>query len=130
MDLKERILVTSYDLLTQYGISSVTMDFIAKECGISKRTLYEQFTDKNTLVVKAIKRCNEEQRKQFCKIVEEAPNRLIAILKMYSIIRDFIVNINPAFFFDMDRLYVEIANEYKELRYEHIVYFKDRKSVV
>ena len=36
----------SMDLFTKYGIKSVTMDFIAEELGVSKRTIYELFKDK------------------------------------------------------------------------------------
>ncbi len=50
MDLKERIIKTTSDLFYENGIKSVTMDFIAETMGISKRTLYEIFTDKNELV--------------------------------------------------------------------------------
>ena len=123
MDLKERVLGITYELITRYGISSVTMDFIAKECGISKRTLYEQFTDKNNLVLSAIARRNDEQNQQFCDIAESSPNQLILMLRIYSIVCDFFASINPIFFLDMIRLYPEIYNEYKEIRDEHAKYF-------
>ena len=34
----------------RYGVRSVTMDDIAKELGISKKTIYIHFSDKNTIV--------------------------------------------------------------------------------
>ena len=59
MELNDRFKTTAFGLFSKYGISSVTMDMIAKECGISKRTLYEQFPDKKSLVGAALLFSNE-----------------------------------------------------------------------
>ena len=44
-------------LFSRYGIRSVTMDDISRELGVSKKTLYQQVSDKNDL----IKRGNDPQ---------------------------------------------------------------------
>ena len=49
--IKEQIINTAFDLFSQYGIKSVSMDDVAKAAGISKRTLYESFEDKETLLI-------------------------------------------------------------------------------
>lgn len=46
---KEQVMTTALDLFSQYGIKSVSMDDIARNIGISKRTIYEFFEDKETL---------------------------------------------------------------------------------
>ncbi|MDR1913421.1 MAG: TetR/AcrR family transcriptional regulator, partial [Clostridiales bacterium] len=46
--------MTAFDLFSQYGIKSVSMDDIARNAAISKRTLYEFFGDKETLLVEGI----------------------------------------------------------------------------
>lgn len=48
--MKERILETALRLFSTYGIKSITMQDIARECGISKKTVYEHFSDKTDLV--------------------------------------------------------------------------------
>ena len=50
-DLKQRIIETSFALFLRHGIKSITMDYIASQVGISKRTLYELFKDKDQLVL-------------------------------------------------------------------------------
>ena len=55
MDLKQRILQETSQLLFTVGIASMTMDMVARSCGISKRTLYEQFPDKKSLVKECLK---------------------------------------------------------------------------
>ena len=52
--IKEQIINTAFDLFSQYGIKSVSMDDVAKAAGISKRTLYESFGDKETLLIEGI----------------------------------------------------------------------------
>ncbi|MCD8176103.1 MAG: TetR/AcrR family transcriptional regulator [Tannerellaceae bacterium] len=52
--IREQILLTAFDLFSQYGIKKVSMDDIARSLRISKRTLYEYFTDKETLLVQGI----------------------------------------------------------------------------
>lgn len=48
--MKERIINCSIELFSRYGIKGLTMDAIASELGISKRTLYEYFSCKEQLL--------------------------------------------------------------------------------
>jgi AcrR family transcriptional regulator len=50
MDTKERIIAQTYDLFMRYGIRSVSMDDIAYHLGISKKTIYQFYADKDALV--------------------------------------------------------------------------------
>ena len=50
MEPKERIQEKAHDLFMQYGIRSVSMDDIANSLGMSKKTLYQNFVDKDELV--------------------------------------------------------------------------------
>ena len=59
---KEQVMTTALDLFSQYGIKSVSMDDIARNMGISKRTIYEFFEDKETLLQEAIKFYNNSMR--------------------------------------------------------------------
>ncbi|ATL46533.1 hypothetical protein COR50_04715 [Chitinophaga caeni] len=51
---QERILDVALRMFMTYGAKSITMNDISRECGISKKTLYEHFEDKNELVQEAI----------------------------------------------------------------------------
>ena len=48
--MKEKIIKTALEHFIQYGFKTFTMDDLAKELGISKKTLYEHFATKNILV--------------------------------------------------------------------------------
>src|SRR5215813_13996179 len=54
MDVKERILIKAAELFMRYGIRSITMDEIAAQLGISKKTIYQFFTDKDDMVYAVI----------------------------------------------------------------------------
>ena len=51
VSLKERVVAKASMLFMRNGIKSVTMDNIAGQMGISKRTLYENFRDKDELLM-------------------------------------------------------------------------------
>ena len=50
MEIQERIRQKADELFRRYGIRSVTMDEIAAQLGMSKKTIYQYYTDKDQLV--------------------------------------------------------------------------------
>ena len=56
MEAKERVIAKSIDLFTKSGIRLVTMDQIASAVGMSKRTIYELFKDKDKLLFQCIEK--------------------------------------------------------------------------
>jgi TetR/AcrR family transcriptional regulator, cholesterol catabolism regulator len=48
--MKDTIIIKSCDMFLTHGFKSVTMDDIASEMGISKKTIYQHFSNKNELV--------------------------------------------------------------------------------
>ena len=67
----EKILVKVSGMYRKYGIKSVTMDDVAHELGISKKTLYQYVKDKSDLVEKVVEHvrvCNFGNMKEMNKI--------------------------------------------------------------
>ena len=54
--LKEKIVQAAEDLFLRHGVIAVSMDDIARELGISKKTLYKVFPSKEELVREAVAR--------------------------------------------------------------------------
>jgi len=50
MEARERILEKSSELFSRHGVRRITMDDIAAQCGMSKKTIYQYFKDKDELV--------------------------------------------------------------------------------
>ena len=55
-ETRNRIIEITCDIITRQGIRSARVDDVARIAGISKRTLYEMFEDKNTLIFKCLER--------------------------------------------------------------------------
>ena len=82
-ELKEKIIEAAGHLFAEHGIKSITMDDIAASFGISKRTLYEMFVDKETLLIECIRREMEEELAYMQQLAESC-NVLEILLKKYQ----------------------------------------------
>jgi TetR/AcrR family transcriptional regulator, cholesterol catabolism regulator len=111
MDIRYRIIDGASELFRTYGIKSVTMDSLASQLGISKRTIYEVFSDKDELLVAVLTRIAQKQRELVKKILDESENSIIAIFRMLEINRDFFQDISPAFQADLKKYYNSILME-------------------
>lgn len=119
MNLNERIITTTIQMLMQMGVSSMTMEAIAKSCGISKRTLYEHFPDKLTLVTEALHHKNAAHQKELERIFNEAPNGIDALLRVYAEVRKQITQTSMALVCDIKRLYPSLYNEYEVMHQQN-----------
>lgn len=117
-NLTETILSIANALMGTYGISSVTMDDIAKECHISKRTLYEQIPDKRTLVWQCVLYDRDCKSAEAQKLVMQTATTLEALLHIYRHVRKNLEESTSVFYKDMHRLYPELAKKCKEMHRE------------
>ena len=79
---KEQVMTTALDMFSQYGMKSVSMDDIARNTGISKRTIYEFFEDKETLLQEAIKYHNNTMRKILSEL-EKGPFTALDVFVLF-----------------------------------------------
>ncbi|MGB4204082.1 MAG: TetR/AcrR family transcriptional regulator [Bacteroidales bacterium] len=63
METRERILAKASEMLTSLGVRNVTMDALSASLGMSKRTIYEHFRDKEELVIESIRYMITEHNK-------------------------------------------------------------------
>lgn len=82
--LRERIVTTARDAFTSKGVKSITMDDIAAALGISKRTLYEVFSDKESLLKECIQMAQAEHEAYLLKVYEQSHNVLEVILAVFQ----------------------------------------------
>ena len=105
MEIKERIITGSRRMFIKHGIRSITMDMIAEQLGVSKRTIYEQFTDKDELLQHCINSAMNDQRRINTEIIENTENIIEATFKFIKNSIDTLNAINPLFFFDIEKYY-------------------------
>ena len=118
MTTENRIIKESRALLKKIGASSMTMDMVARNCGISKRTLYETFPDKKTLIKTCIADEHKEQDQVLNEIFKTAENCYDALFKTYLYIRNYLNNTLMAFVNDIKRLYPDLFMERREKEME------------
>lgn len=108
MDYRERIIEEAAKMFRTYGIRGVTMDMLANQMGISKRTIYEVFRDKDELLQGVLKWMKVRQSETMTKILGESENVIQAIFRMLELMRDHFQNMSPAFQMDMRRYHNDL----------------------
>ncbi|MDD2247662.1 MAG: TetR/AcrR family transcriptional regulator [Proteiniphilum sp.] len=110
MGIKERIIVKAGDLFFQYGIKSVSMDELASSLGISKRTIYKNFKDKEEILLSLLVRLRDERKKIFTSLISDNNNVVEIFVKVIEIQQSTPI-CNVKFFEDIYKYYPE-ANNY------------------
>ena len=102
-ELRERIIMTSTEAFTSKGIKCITMDDIAAALGISKRTLYEVFADKETLLKESILKIQQDRDKYLQEVYEHSSNVLEVILAVFQKSIEIFHKTNKRFFEDIKK---------------------------
>ena len=82
-------------LYYRYGIKSVTMDDVAKHLCISKKTLYEHFTDKEDLVRNIVLMDHSDHKKFFQEIKRRNLNAIEELFEVYRMINSILFRALP-----------------------------------
>ncbi|UBM57828.1 TetR/AcrR family transcriptional regulator [Marinilongibacter aquaticus] len=113
MEIQARILNKAEELFLTLGFKSVTMNDIAQELGISKKTIYQHFEDKKALVeaVCGFVLNNTECMEKEC--ISTAENPVQEIVMMSKCMRDMLETMNPAIFYDLQKYYPKAWQMYR-----------------
>ena len=101
MDNKEKILLKAYELFKRFGVRSVTMDEIAQQCGVSKKTVYQFFEDKDTLVESIVETLTKRSEENCSRQQLQAENAIEEIFLSIDLLEEMIEGVNPALINDM-----------------------------
>ena len=116
MELKNHIIVEADHLFCQFGIKSVTMDDIAKHLGMSKKTIYLHFKDKNELVVDLMKSKMDSQVCIMDQSFEESSNAVDEIFIAVTNMQGMLSKMNPMLFYDLQKYHPEAWLLFKSFR--------------
>ena len=122
--LRERIINASMMLFKQHGIKQVRMDDVASELGISKKTLYGAFADKEAILLEVVKLTSSA----FCEAVKDtlshSTNVLEQIFFLYKRVIEHSREVSPLFFTELMR-YSELEAYFNRMHTEHFGYVKE-----
>lgn len=117
----ERIIQGGGELFLQAGIKSVTMDDIAKHLGMSKKTIYQFFKDKNDVVIAFAKMKLKEDKDQMVEIMSESTNVIEELINMMKYSEDIFSRINPIIIHDMQKYHPEAWSEFHKFKTDVLV---------
>jgi len=125
MDKKqEEILSGTYEIFKKYGLRSVSMDDIARELRVSKKTIYLYYKNKTELIADVLDIVLDQQN-YMGQIDTAKGNAIDHLLFVGQKVMENIGSLNPLFLFDLEKYYPELCTAFfarkTEMIYSHIL---------
>ncbi|WP_143309502.1 TetR/AcrR family transcriptional regulator [Chitinophaga vietnamensis] len=103
MAVRERIMETALRMFRTYGVKGVTMFDIARDCGISKKTVYEHFSDKQTLIDEGMQILLNSHIAYFQELHNTAENAIEELVGNMKYITSMARTLNPVMLFEIQK---------------------------
>jgi AcrR family transcriptional regulator len=103
--MKSRILEKGAQLFFRYGVKSVTMDTIAADLGISKKTIYQHFPDKDSMVFDVVQNFIEQDSAKWDELDRLYSNVIEKMFKSFEMTKDLLTQMNPRLLFEIQKYF-------------------------
>ncbi len=125
MEEKQKEIITgTYEIFKLFGVRSVSMDDIAQQLRVSKKTLYVYYSNKKELLEDVLD-YSVVKEDLSDKIDRVNGNAIDSLLEVVSIATETMKDTNPAFLFDLNKYYPELSEVHFEkktqLIYKHVI---------
>ena len=114
MDPKERILIKAHELYNRFGVRSVSMDDIASSLGMSKKTVYQYYADKEELVREVFDLILDENKSRCNRDIKESENALHEIFLALDMMQEMFSKMNPVVLFDLQKYHPEVYQKFHQ----------------
>jgi len=119
--VQQEILDGSHELFFRYGLKSVTMDDIARHLGVSKKTIYQYFPEKNQIILSLMKTHLEKNKHDLEKISRGSKDAVEEMIGIMDFIGAMFLRINPIVFYDMQKYFPECWKNFKEFKENYMI---------
>ena len=123
----QKIIEVATAMFLAKGIKAVKMDDVSKELGISKRTLYEFFDNKETLLLHCMRNMKEKENVYVKNVIEKSPNltEIGIIVEYYRYQMEQTTKVSTSFIMDMKKypVVVEWINSIKQKNHDKVLSF-------
>ncbi len=116
----QKIIQTANKHFTKYGIRSVSMDDIARELGMSKKTIYEKVGNKEELIKKAMEFHIQLDCEMTAELQKKKGNAIDEMLSIADFVIQELSDLNPSVIYDLKKYYRNIWEMMETHRYTHI----------
>lgn len=106
----------AHELFNRYGIRSVSMDDLSAQLGMSKKTLYQYFSDKDELVNAVFTTIMESNKSHCAEEQKQSENALHEVFLAFDRLRDMFAEMNPSVLFDMEKYHPSAFKKFREFR--------------
>lgn len=103
--ISDQILQAAFSLFMKYGVRSVSMDDLANDLGMSKKTIYNAFPSKEDLINRVIKIHLDRDEKEITKIIRESDDAIEEMVAISNHVLQFLMQIKPSLIFDLKKFY-------------------------
>ena len=120
LEAKEKITASAEELFMRYGIRSVTMDDVARQSSMSKKTIYQYFDNKDAMVLAVAVAHFEREKVEFLEIENEAVDAVHELILVSQCLRKHVFKMNPSLLFDMQKYHGSSWEAYLKFKHETI----------
>lgn len=120
MDPKQQILNKAAELFMRYGIKSVTMDDIARHLGVSKKTLYEHFSNKSELIEQIFQEKVREEKEMMTYFRDHSEDAIEEILKITEFVVNNLRHLPSTTVYDLQKYYRSTWKMMESLHCNHV----------
>jgi AcrR family transcriptional regulator len=122
MEMKERILEKANELFMRYGIRSITMDEIAAQLGISKKTIYQFYADKDEIVEAVVGQEIKRNELECVHFRSDSENAVHEIFMAMQQTEEMLKGMNPLIMYDLEKHHPKAFKKFKD--HKHQFFFK------
>lgn len=119
--MKERIQQKAAELFRRYGIRSITMDEIAAQLAVSKKTIYQFFGDKEALVEAVVGELIHYAQDCCANDRRHARNAVEEMFMTMEFVREMYTNMNPVLLFDLERGHPNAYLKFQEHKNKYLL---------
>lgn len=120
--VKARIQQKAHDLFMQYGVRSITMDDIAIALGISKKTLYQYYADKDELVEAVMTGIIDFNQTCCLRDRQQAKDAVHEVFLAIEMMQEMFVDMNPSVLFELQKYHPKAFDKF--LQHKHTFMYK------
>jgi len=120
--MRENIIIKASELFLTLGFKSVTMDDIANEMGISKKTIYKYFNNKEILVDECVTHVHEKISDSICELTNLGYNAIEENFAIKNMFKDIFGKSNTSPMYQLQKYY---PNIYKRVMFDEFKIFEE-----
>jgi AcrR family transcriptional regulator len=117
---KQLIIHNALQAFMRHGFKAVTVDDIALANSISKKTLYEHFTDKDEIVRAAVALLNKQIEQDQDAIIARSHNAIEEVALIMQLLENKFQSMNVNCFLDLQKYYPSALTDFSANKQEHI----------